>query len=186
MHTTSLGGAGAKIEAKVRQVLTVFKPLLPALKDKEGETDTGISESSTKESDKKRTIVALTARAPAGNKCISVAEIVKRELLAKGVEGLWQYTGCWTRLETYVPPKSKDAQKSLPNGTATTTTDTESKIDDTVEDEEEPAFETVHVEERKLVRNAVCLVIYLAMQPVPRLKELYGEQMFHPEATKKT
>lgn len=187
IHTTSLGGAGAKIEAKVRQVLTVFEPLLPAQKAKESETDAGGSESSAKDSGKKHTIVALTAPAPAGNKCISVAEIVKRDLLAKGVESLWQYTGCWTRLETYVPPKPKETQNSLPNGTATTTTDdTEGKIDDTMEDEEEPAFETMQIDERKLVRNAVCLVIYLAMEPVPRLKELYGEQVFRPEAKKKT
>ncbi|KAE9984495.1 hypothetical protein BLS_002197 [Venturia inaequalis] len=180
IHTTSLGGAGAKIESKVRQVLTVFKPHLPA------PINTGVSESSAEDRKKKKIIVALTARAPAGNKCISVAEIVKRDLLVKGVESLWQYTGCWTRLETYVPPKPKETHKSLPNGTATTTTDTDGKIDDTMEDEEEPAFETMQIEERKLVRNAVCLVIYLAMEPVPRLKELYGEQVFHPEAKKKT
>lgn len=170
----------------MRQVLTVFKPLLPGKKDKEVETDAGVSESSAKASDKKHTIAALTARAPAGNKCISVAEIVKRDVLAQGVESLWQYTGCWSRLETYVPPKPKETQNSLPKGTATTITDTDGKLDDTMEDDEEPAFETMQIEERKLVRNAVCLVIYLAMEPVPRLKELYGEQVFRPEAKKKT
>ncbi|TID13672.1 putative E3 ubiquitin-protein ligase [Venturia nashicola] len=182
IHTTSLGGAGAKIESKVRQVLTALRPPLPSEKSKEVETGEG--ESTVDYSDKKHTIVALTARPAAGNKCISVAEIVKRDLLTKGVESLWQYTGCWTRLETFVPPRSKEAQKSLRNSTATTTTDMDGKIDDTMEDEEEPAFETMQVEERKLVRNAVCLVIYLAMQPVPRLKELYGEQVFRPDAKK--
>lgn len=187
IHTTSLGGAGAKIEAKVRQVLNVFKPYMPTQSDKEGETDTGVNEGPAQDSEKKHTIVALTARAPAGNKCISVAEIVKRDVLAKGVESLWQYTGCWTRLETHIPPKPKDTQKSFPNGTATTATgDTQGRLDGTEEDDEESAFETMKIEERKLVRNAVCLVIYLAMEPVPRLKELYGEQVFRPEVKKKT
>jgi hypothetical protein len=188
IHTTSLGGAGAKIEAKVRQVLNVFRPLLPAQSDKEGEANKGKGEDLTIEPPKKRTIVALTARAPAGNKCVSVAEIVKRDLLAKGVKGLWQYTGCWTRLETYVPPKPKHIKNTDQNGTASTLDNATTKVreDDAMEDEEESAFETMQVEERKLVRNAVCLVIYLAMEPVPQLKELYGEQVFRSEGKEKT
>jgi hypothetical protein len=190
IHTISLGGAGAKIEAKVRQVLNIFKPVLPVKKDKKDGTNTGADESSTEkpgETTKKRIIVALTARAPAGNKCISVAEIVKRDLLAKGVEGVWQYTGCWTRLETYVAPKAKEARNTIHNSTASTNgNESEVKEDDAMEDVEESAFETMQIAERKLVRNAVCLVIYLAMEPVARLKELYGEQVFHPEGKEKT
>jgi hypothetical protein len=190
IHTTSLGGAGAKIETKVRQVLNVFKPVLSAQEEKGDETNIAADESLTdipKETATKRTIVALTARAPAGNKCVSVAEIVKRDLLAKGVVGIWQYTGCWTRLETYVPPMAKEARNTVQNGTASTFDDsTEVKDGDAIEDKEESAFETMQIEKRKLVRNAVCLVVYLAMEPVPRLRELYGEQVFRPEGKEKT
>jgi hypothetical protein len=190
IHTISLGGAGAKIEAKVRQVLNIFKPLLPVPDEKLDETNPGVEESAAEkrnETSKKPIIVALTARAPAGNKCISVTEIVKRDLLAKGIVGVWQYTGCWTRLETYIPPKAKEARTTIQNGTTSTADDkTENKEGDATEDDEETAFETMQTAERKLVRNAVCLVVYLAMEPVPRLKELYGEQVSHPEGTDKT
>ncbi|QDS76263.1 hypothetical protein FKW77_001579 [Venturia effusa] len=185
MRTTSLGGAGAKIEGKVRQVLTAFRRQLPASKDAEGGTYTGVSDSSAKNSENKHVIVALTARAPAGNKCISVAEIVKRNLFMQGVDSLWQYTGCWTRLETYVPPKAKENRNPSPNGTATTMSEeTEGKTGDTMVDEEEVTFETMQLKERKFVRNAVCLVIYLAMQPVSRLREVYGEQVLRAEGKK--
>lgn len=182
MHTISLGGAGAKIEAKVRQVLNVLKSHTADQKEREGETNAATGEKSLEKSHKKHTIVALTARTSAGNKCISVAEIVKRDLLAKGVNGVWQYTGCWTRLETYVSPKANDISKAAPNGTVGTDHDSnEGQVNGTMEDEEETAFETMQMEDRKLVRNAVCLVIYLAMESIPRLKELYGEQIVRPE-----
>jgi hypothetical protein len=154
LHTISIS-ASSKIESKVRQVLAVLQPQVDGSKRGDEVADAG---------ETKAFVVALTARAPAGNKCISVAEIAKRELKCK----CWQYTGCWTRLET-LESKSKEHESEKRDG-ATDQPEAGREVED-----EEPAFEDVP--ERKLVRNTVCMVIYLSAEPVGRLKELYSEQI---------
>jgi hypothetical protein len=172
LHTISVQ-ASSKIESKVRQVLSA----LNGSKEAPDEGDDSL--------EKKPVIVALTARASAGNKCISIAEIAKREL-GKSGQDCWQYTGCWSRLETVeAKSDSEDLEKSKDGQTKADEADDEAagagaEID---EQDEEPAFQNLEIPERTVVRNTVCLVIYLSGEPVARLKELYGEQM--AEAKKK-
>jgi len=177
----------------VRQVLALLKPIT-VNRDRDKESDElaeGENDSSAKKEEninKKSVIVALTARAVAGNKCISVAEIAKRNLVEQQGRATWQYTGCWTRLETYEPPKQKQEQqgevdqKAGQNGeNDTAQVEHESAAEeDKPDEEEEEAFETMQLPERKMVRNTVCLVIYLSTEPVSRLKVLYGEQVSQP------
>lgn len=129
----------------------------------------------------KPVIVALMARAAFANKCISVAEISKRKLNAQG-EKWCQYTGFWSRVETFEPPKPAKRDLGInvssgPEGVEVnknhTVEDSTMAIDDEVEDQEETAFEDTPMNERRKIRQIPCLVIYLSRGPIPRLKELY-------------
>lgn len=138
-------GANSKMEDKIRQVLQILKK----------PPDNG-----------KPTIVALTSANKAANKCISVAEIAKREFVKTSESKVYQYTGCWTRLEAH-----EARQHGAPLNEVTIQDDDEDHGDS------DGSFEDVVRDDRKKVRNAVCLTIYLSSRPIPRLKELYGEQL---------
>lgn len=142
--------SSSKIEAKVRAVLSVLN---------RDEVDGSKENKNT--ADGTRSVVALVARAQAANKCISIAEIAKREFWKSKKKPWHQYTGYWVRLEDYNPEK-KDGSSGTP------------VEDDTPEDPKEDAFEKMHVAERRTVRSVPCLVIYLATSPVARLKEVHG------------
>jgi len=163
----------SKIQDKVRRVTSLLR--------QEGQ------DHDTADTEKIRpTIVALMSRESGTNKCISVAEIAKRELQRDG--GQWrQYTGSWSRLETLEPEterrngmdgnvpnhhiRSANSQDQRENGS-------EEKMNENGSSEDEEGFEQMAVPDRKLVRNIACLVIYLSRQAVPRLKELYGSVSF--------
>ncbi|KAF2424810.1 hypothetical protein EJ08DRAFT_700596 [Tothia fuscella] len=153
IHTIS-ASKNSSIQTKVRQVLDILRYEANRSEDI---TQEGIDK-------KKGAIVALTARAPASNKAISIAEIAKRELATK----CWQYTACWTRLETVEnQEKSKKPAKGKPDGGPVDSEDLFEVFED--------------LPERKMVRNVVCLAIYLSTEPVARLKELYSHQVTEGE-----
>jgi hypothetical protein len=134
-------------------------------------------------SEGKSALIALTASSRAANKCVGVAEIAKRELRKEGRARVYQYTGCWTRLETHVSKPRRDELTHESNaqvegkGEGEGDGDERSKKVDEGGDEEDDAFETAAIAERTQVRNTTCLVIYLALASVPRLREKYGEQV---------
>jgi len=170
----------SKIQDKVGRVLS----LLEQDKSQEGQ-DHDIADTARK----KPIIVALMSRESGTNKCISIAEIAKRELQRDG--GHWrQYTGSWSRLETVVPEKERrnGTECKSPNHqveAANNLDETEKRSGERVSENEssdDEGFEQMAVPDRKLVRNVACLVIYLSRQAVSRLKELYGFvpfPMFH-------
>jgi hypothetical protein len=153
---------GSKMEDKVRHVLQALQ----------SSKDGG-----------KGAIAALTSATKAANKCIGVAEIAKRELVKDGMVRVYQYTGCWTRLETQdlqahdkacpTIGKSNGAKNWTGDGLRDDATDGQAKEAENSDD----AFEEMSIAERKKVRNAVCLIIYLSLEPIGRLRELYGEQI---------
>lgn len=162
----------SKMQDKVRRVLSLLAPD----KSQEGQ-------------DHKRNksiIVALISRESGTNKCISIAEIAKRELERDG--GQWrQYTGSWSRLETLGPEKERrgrmDGNLPIHQTEAANNLDeadkrSEEAVNEIESCEDEEGFEQMAVPDRKLVRNVACLVIYLSRQAVPRLKELYGSVSF--------
>jgi hypothetical protein len=168
LHSLSVY-ASSKIESKVRQVLSALRS---------SNEDSGEGDAAGK---KKPTVVALTARAPAGNKCISVAEIAKRDMSKSGRK-CWQYTGCWSRVETLeTKSNEEDGMKSkeseLVDGEA------QGEEREVGEEEEESHFQTLEIPERNTVRTTVCLIIYLSAEPVARLKEIYGEQVTDAKKT---
>lgn len=132
--------ASAKMETKIQQALTAL-----------GSTP----------AEGKHVLVALTAPSRAANKCVGITEIVKREFVKDGDKKLFQYTGCWTRLETHTR-RGETTQQGREAGEDN--------------DEDEDAFEAADVEERKQVRNATCLVVYLSLASIPRLRDKYREQ----------
>lgn len=145
MHFIGVAG-NSKMESKIVQTMTALRSTL---------------------SGGKSVIVALTAPSKASNKCIGITEIVKREFVKTEGKKLYQYTGCWTRLETH------DAKQQADDG--------KNDEDGDVDEEDENAFEDAHVAMRKQVRNATCLVVYLSHQAIPRLRDKYGEQVHEGE-----
>jgi hypothetical protein len=145
--------SSSKIEAKVRAVLSVLnRAEVDGSKEKGYAADDGT----------RSVLVALVARAQAANKCISIAEIAKREFWKSQKKPWHQYTGYWVRLEDNTPEKKDSVM----------ITSVENDAPDDAD--EENAFEKMPVEEARTVRNVPCLVIYLAISPVARLKELHG------------
>jgi hypothetical protein len=145
--------SSSKIEAKVRAVLSVLnRDKVDGLKEKENTAD----------GETRSALVALVARAQAANKCISIAEIAKREFWKSQKQPWHQYTGYWVRLEDSTPGKENNVKGATGENNAPDDPD------------EEDAFEKAHVEERRTVRSVPCLVIYLATSPVARLKEVHG------------
>jgi len=166
IHTISVH-ASSKIESKVRQVLSVLEQPETTGDKKNKDTDTSRTKS---------VIVALTARARAGNKCITVAEIAKREMSKSGGT-CWQYTGCWTRLETLENTHEQQKLNRDQEAAEAGVEEAAQNNSEPSEGDEEPYFESRKAAERKMVRNTVCLVVYISREPVRRLKELYGEQV---------
>ncbi|KAK4610447.1 hypothetical protein CLAFUW4_13733 [Fulvia fulva] len=100
-------------------------------------------------------IVALTARANATNKLISIVEIAKRELTSKKVK-CFQYNALGSEI-VEIERKSKSGND-------------ESESDD--------AFETmgaVPLSEKKK-RSMPVMTVYLAITPIRELRLAYGEQ----------
>lgn len=157
IHTIPVA-ANSKIQDKVRRVMSVLLPNETAKGDDSTHPGRDVSRGKTD-------IVALVSRAVAANKCITVAEIAKRELGKANVR-IWQYSGSWSRLETVEPKKER---KSAANGS-------DNAVDERSEDgsEDEAAFEVMDTPDRKIVRNIPCLVIYLSGKAIPRLKSIYG------------
>jgi len=163
----------SKIQDKVRRVLSLL-----TLDKNEERQEHNIAD--TKKN--RPIIVALISRASGTNKCISVGEIAKRELQKDGGQW-WQYTGSWSRLETFEP--GKDHGNTMENKKSDLQTEVANNLDgrenrpgngesENGSSEDEDAFELMAVPDRKLVRNVACFVIYLSRQAVPRLKDLYG------------
>jgi hypothetical protein len=138
----------AKIESKVRHVLALFQK--PPATAGNGE-----------KASPRATLVSLVSRDTGANKCISIAEIAKRELLTD-VAKIYQYTGYWTQLE-------QKRERVLPE---------EDKTDDLSQDE----FYESAADDRSKVHNVPCLVIYLSKEPVAKLKSLYGQDICEQKA----
>lgn len=141
----------SKIEAKVRGVLSLLKQ----------SSITGKDQDTAKTS--RPTIVALVARSPAANKCISVSEIAKRDYLKTATTKWYQYTGLWVRLEQVTVKANTHHEAIGPE-----------KSDNDVEMEDDDYFEPVNDESRSKVRNVPCILIYLSTQPVQRFQSLYS------------
>lgn len=138
--------ASSKIETKVRQAISLLKEGRCQIIEKDTVPDI---------SSRKKILVALVARAPAANKCVSVIEIVKREFCKEKDAQLFQYTAMWMQLEDYQP---RNRREDPSHGESTT----EGLAD------EEPN------QGKHIVRNTSCLAVYLACQSVFRLKESYA------------
>jgi len=149
--------ANSKIQDKVRRVLSLMLSV-----------DGNGSKPQSEAGPHKSSLVALVSRAAAVNKCISVAEIAKRELDKTEVR-VWQYTGSWSRLEAFEP---KPKAENIARDDAETNSDTNIQTSADINDDE--SFEVMEIPTRKMVRNVPCLVIYLSRQAIPRLKDLYG------------
>jgi len=155
IHTIAVV-ANSKIQDKVRRVLALLQ------------SDDGTSKQPAGDRPVKTALVALVSRADAVNKCISVAEIAKREL-GKTEVRVWQYTGSWSRLETFEPnPKGEEAT----GDDAEKASDAEMKPPAEIEEEED--FEVMKIPSRKMVRKVPCVVIYMSRQAASRLQDLYG------------
>jgi hypothetical protein len=146
----------SKIEAKVRRTISLLK----------NETTSTKEQTETKAHPNRPILMALVARAPAANKCISVAEIAKRELLKIEQSILYQYTAFWVRLEEM---KVKNSHKQ-PESDAMEVGSSDAKDESDIEDE----FDPITGEKRPKVRNVPCLFIYMSTKPVPRLQSMYG------------
>ena len=103
----------------------------------------------------KTTIVALTAASKASSKLISIAEIAKRELVAKGVK-IFQYNALSSKM-VEMPRKSRR------------------KVGEDA-DESDDAFEVMGEQEDNgmIKRKVPVMTIYLAKTPVKELKTAYG------------
>jgi hypothetical protein len=153
--------ASSSIEAKVTRVLGLLRadPAAAA----------AAAEQAEQAGPRKPVLVALVARAPAANKCVSVAEIAKREVRRRGEGGAsgscCQYTGMWTRLE--------EREERAGEGGAADADEGRGKGSD--EEASDAAFESpegAHGETK--VRGMPCLVVYLATEPVNVLQKAYG------------
>ncbi|CZT17422.1 uncharacterized protein RCC_03256 [Ramularia collo-cygni] len=102
----------------------------------------------------KTVIVALTAKAKAAGKLISIVEIAKRELIQNGIK-CFQYTALRSEVV--------DVERSRKN-------------DD--EDDEDDAFETMGdvKESTTKKRSMPVITIYLSTKSVKELKVAFGEQ----------
>jgi Alba len=148
--------ASSKMESKVRQVLSLLKAA----------SDSKSKDSEPKPNSNRSVLVALVARAPAANKCISIAEIAKREFHKMEQKKWYQYTGYWVRLEEM---KVKEKQKDSPIMAR------DSGISDVeMETDQDDAFESATEGSRQKVRNIPCLFIYLSTIPVARLQSTYA------------
>lgn len=139
----------SKIESKVRQTIHLLQ---------EGQA--------RKTGGQRHVLVTLVARAPAANKCISVVELVKRELEKVFTGTLYQYTGTWVQLEQFSPKRQREKTSSHVD---------EGVMEDNTEDVEVLAFESVDPNTRPKVRNASCLAIYLALKSIPKLRDEFGQ-----------
>jgi Alba len=142
----------SKMEAKVRRIITLLN---------EGEG------TKTLEAEKPRSVlIALVSRAPAANKCISIAEIAKRELLKNSLAKKWyQYTSYWLRLEELKVKHSsnKNFQRKAQDA----------GLVDRNADSDDNAFDPPGIGTKSKVRNVPCLLIYLSTRPVARLQSSY-------------
>jgi hypothetical protein len=145
----------SKIEAKVRRTISLLKSEPTSTND---QPETSIQPD-------RPVLVALVARAPAANKCISVAEIAKRELLRTRQSGLYQYTTFWVRLEEM---KTKASNK-LPGTDAMDVGSSDGKAESDVEED----FDPVTGVARPKLRNIPCLLIYLSKKSIPKLQSVY-------------
>jgi len=149
--------ANSKIQDKVRRVVSLMLSV-----------DGNASKPQNEAGPDKSSLVALVSRASAVNKCISVAEIAKRELDKTQVR-VWQYTGSWSRLEAF---------ELKPKGERVACDDTEMNSDTNIQAsadiDDDEGFEVMEIPTRKMVRKVPCLVIYLSRQAIPQLKDLYG------------
>lgn len=122
-------------------------------------------------------LLILRAQARWSSKLISIVEIAKRDLLARGVV-VWQYTALGEEM-------GEVERKAKPTGPATATTvgagDGQDDDGDDSEDED-GAFQTMgahkdvnsDLEMGKKKRATPVLTVYLATGPVKGLKGLYG------------
>jgi hypothetical protein len=145
--------SSTKIETKVRAVLSLLGRDGRNGKDQETKLPDGIQP----------LLVALVARTQAANKCISIAEIAKREIQKVGEKRWHQYTGYWSRMEEH-----HTANKTNTKNMSASQEEQEDLDDDS------DAFEPMAIAEKRKFRSVPCLVIYLATAPVAILKETYG------------
>ncbi|KAF2665432.1 hypothetical protein BT63DRAFT_459008 [Microthyrium microscopicum] len=159
----------SKIENKVKQVLSALRLAKEqAIKDSQQQAtqqtntgENGNEEEQRSTQGRREVLVSIVGNAKASNKAISVAEVAKREF----AQTVYQYTGVWTRLERQVARVKKDVTKEALDGGVMKDED----------DNENSVF--MDVPQRATVRNVACLVIYLALKPIPKLRDTYGEQV---------
>jgi len=151
VHVLSIGPS-TKLETKVRQALSLLKENAPLAHEPGANKDKPA---------KRELLIALVARSHSANKCVSIVEIVKREFLKENDVRLFQYSAVWSQLEHYEPKKTSN--NGVANGQIPA---------DTLEN---VATEMDSVSDigRPKVRNVSCLAIYLACQPISKLKEAY-------------
>ncbi|KAK6396702.1 hypothetical protein LTR65_008600 [Meristemomyces frigidus] len=112
----------------------------------------------------KPVIVSIKARAMVAGKLVSIIEIAKRELAAKGVN-CFQYTALTSELVD-IPRKAKR-----------TTKDGQSILPEAREDDSEDGFETMGAPNGATKqRNMPVMTVHLSRTPVRELKARYGEQ----------
>lgn len=118
------------------------------------------------EQSEKPTIVIMTAKSRVASKLISIVEIAKRELEAKGVK-CFQYSAVSSQM-VELPDRSKDGQKKDDARSMGATADDEIS-DDAFEvmGDEKPAGGTK-------IRALPVLTVYLAKASVKELKNAYG------------
>ncbi|KAI6878860.1 hypothetical protein D0869_12467 [Hortaea werneckii] len=113
--------------------------------------------------DGKPTVVSLTARAKAASKLISIAEIVKRDLAARGSR-CYQYNA----LDSELADIPRDGRPKQPK----------ESVGGAEEDEEsDEAFETMGAPTGPTKKRSMpVMTIYFSKVPIKELKADYGEQ----------
>ena len=110
--------------------------------------------------DGKQPLCRIRAKAKVASKLITIVEIAKRDLVAKGVK-VYQYTSLTSEMVT-MKPKSSDQQA-----------DSNAAADGQSSDVDEPdAFQTMR--EKETVRAIPVMTVYLSTKPIKELKLAYG------------
>lgn len=108
-------------------------------------------------------VVSLEARAKVASKLVSIVEIAKRDLVAKGLR-CYQYTGLTSELIEIPREVKKTSKDTMQQGAA--------ELD---EDESDDAFETMGAQGGATKHRSVpVMTVYLSTTPVKELKARYG------------
>ncbi|KAF2142540.1 uncharacterized protein K452DRAFT_297808 [Aplosporella prunicola CBS 121167] len=176
---------GSKVQQKVRSVLAALNTNPTTATNNNNNNNTGAVKTPPPlpPSSSYPGVAHLEARAPAANKLVTVLEIAKRQLEAEG-RAWWSYAG--VRGELTVVDRAPKAKAKPTEGEKESESARKGEVGDKAEarveeddDDDEDAFEPLGKRAllpEKKVRSVAVMVAYLATQPVPALKALYGEQ----------